>query len=143
MSSDGAIASLNQVLSEVIDEIAAMKQARRIVPETHSLRRALNQFFADLIAWKELLIERDEVLGVSPLAFIPSSAGRQPMNLWPHGVDDDVVRRTIDGHIDRLEACVRSAMSEQENEESRASLAKMQQGLLVNRRALERGMDLS
>jgi hypothetical protein len=143
MSSDDAIASLNQVLSEVIDEITAMKQARRAVPEAHALRRALDQFFTDLITWKELLIGRDEMMGVSPLAFMPSAAGRRPINLWPHGVDDDEVRRTIDEHIDRLEDHVRSAMIEQENEESRASLAQMEQGLLVNRQALERGLDSS
>jgi len=143
MSSDDPIASLNQVLSEVIDEIMAIKQARRAVPGTHPLHRTLDQLFTDLIAWKELLIERDEVLGVSLLAVMPSAAGRQPTNLWPHGVDDSEVIRTINEHIDRLEDHVRSAMVEQENEESRALLAAMQQGLIVNRRALERSVDSS
>jgi hypothetical protein len=141
MSSDDPIASLNQVLSEVIDEIAAIKQARRAVPETHVLHRALDRLFTDLVAWKEQLIERDEVLGVSPLAVMPSAAGRRPANLWPHGVDDDEVRRTIDEHIDRLEEHVRSAIVRQANEESRAPLVEMQQGLLVNKRALEESVD--
>jgi len=141
MSADDAIVCLNQVLSDVIDEITAMKQARRIVPETHALRGSLDQFFADLVTWKELLIERDELLGVSPLAFIPSAAGRQPTNLWPHGVDDHVVRRTVEGQIDRLADHVRSAMNEQQNEESRAALAEIEQGLLARRRSLERSVD--
>ncbi|MGA3147876.1 MAG: hypothetical protein ABSF33_10400 [Acidimicrobiales bacterium] len=143
MSSNDANASLNQVLSEVIDEITAMKQARRAVPESHALRTALDQFFTDLIAWKELLIERDEIQGVSPLAFMPSAAGRRPMNLWPHGADDDEVRRTIEEQIGRLEDHVRSAMIEQENEASRASLAQMQQGLLIDRQVLERSANSS
>jgi hypothetical protein len=141
MSSDDPIATLNQVLSEVIDEILAIKQARRAVPETHALRRALDRLFADLVAWKELLIERDEVLGVSPLAVMPSAAGRRPANLWPHGVDDDGVRRTIAEHIDRLEEHVRSAIAAQANEESRTPLVEVQQGLLVDKRALEESED--
>jgi hypothetical protein len=141
MSSDDPIASLNQVLSEVIDEVAAIKQARRAVPETHALHRVLDRLFADLNTWKEDLIERDQVLGVSPLAVMPSAAGRQPANLWPHGADDDDVRRTINEHIDRLEDHVRSALAEQESEESRAPLAEMQHGLLVNKRALAGGAD--
>src|SRR5271163_2125497 len=143
MSSDDAMASLNQVLSEVIDEILSIKQARRAVPEPHALRRALDQVFADLITWKELLIGRDEVLGVSPLALMPSAVGRQPTNLWPHGVDDDGGRRTIDEHIDRLANHVGSAMIEQENEAARALLSEMQQSVLVDRRALERSVDSS
>jgi DNA-binding ferritin-like protein len=140
MNSDDPIAFLNEVLSEVIDEIMAIKQARRAVPDTHALHRVLDRLLADLQTWKEHLIERDLELGVSPLAVMPSAAGRHPANLWPHGADDDDVRRTIKEHIDRLEHHVRSALAEQ-SEESRAPLAEMQHGLLVNKRALAGSVD--
>ena len=130
------IAGLNQVLSEVIDEVAGIKQARRAVPETHPLHALLDQLFADLRRWAELLLERDDALGVSPLAMMPSVAGRKPTNLWPHGADDREVRQVVGQHLDRLIEHVVAAFDEQEDEDSRVPLAEMEQGLLAHKRAL-------
>lgn len=131
------IAALNQVLNEVIDEVGAVKQAHRTVPETHALHAELDQLFEDLRRWAQLLLERDEALGVSPLSVMPSVAGRTPKNLWPHGADDDEVRRVIGAHLDRLAEHVAVALSEQESEESRTPLAEMNGALLAHKRALE------
>ena len=61
------IGVLNQMLSEFIDEVAGVKQARRAVPETHALHAELDQLFEDLRTWAASL-KRDEALGVSPLS---------------------------------------------------------------------------
>jgi hypothetical protein len=135
------IAALNQVLSEVIDEVSGVKQARRAVPETHALHAELDRLFEDLRRWAQLLVERDEALGVSPLSVMPSVAGRTPTNLWPHGADDEEVRRVIGAHLDRLEEHVVAALADQEAEESRAPLAEMQRGLLVSKQALAGSVD--
>jgi hypothetical protein len=130
------IAALNQVLSEVIDEVSGVKQARRAVPETRSLHAELDRLFEDLRSWAQLLVERDEAMGISPLSVMPSVAGRTPTNLWPHGADDEDVRRVISSHLDRLEEHVAAALADQETEESRAPLAEIQRGLLLNKQAL-------
>lgn len=131
-----ATAALNQVLSEVIDVVQDVKQAHRKVPETHALHAALDQLSGDLRTWATRLVEQDDALGVSPLASMPSVAGRKPPNLWPGPASDEEVRRVIGEHLDRLEQHVAAALAEQEDVGSRAALADVERGLQTNRRAL-------
>src|SRR5258706_5470162 len=86
------MAALNEVLSEVIDVVMALRQAHRRVPEGHELHAELDQLFSDAKSWAELLMEADTVRGVSALAYMPSVAGRQPPNLWHGPLHDDDVR---------------------------------------------------
>jgi hypothetical protein len=129
-------AALNQALSEVIDEVQELKQARWRVAQTHPLHVELDLLFDDLRAWARLLIEQDEALGVSPLASMPSVAGRKASTPWPATVSDDDVRRIVGQHLDRLGQHVTAALAEQTEGPSRAALAEVERGLIAHRRAL-------
>jgi DNA-binding ferritin-like protein len=130
------IAALNQVLSEVIDVVLDVRQAHRRVPETHALHAVLDQLFSDLKAWAQLLIDQDVALGVSPLASMPSAAGRKPPSRWTGTMSDEEIRQVVAGHLDRLGQHVAAALAEQEDDTARAALAEMQRGLLTHRQAL-------
>jgi DNA-binding ferritin-like protein len=130
------IDALNQVLSEVIDMVQDVKQAHVKIPETQALHAELDQLFNDLRMWARLLIEQDEALGVSPLASMPSVAGRTPVNLWPGNATDEEVRRIVCEHLDKLERHVAAALEAQNDPRSQATLAEVQIGLLDHRLAL-------
>jgi len=129
-------AALNQVLSEVIDVVQDVKQAHRKVPGTHALHAVLDQLSGDLRTWAQLLAEQDDALGVSPLASMPTVAGRKPPNLWQGPASDEDVRRVIGEHLDRLGQHVEAALAEQDDVGSRAALAAVQEGVRTDRRAL-------
>lgn len=129
-------AALNQVLSEVIDVVLDVRQAHRRVLDTHALHAVLDHIFGDLKAWARLLMDQDVALGVSPLASMPSAAGRKPPSCWTGAASDDEVRQVVAGHLDRLGQHVATALAEQEDDRARAALAEVQRGLLAHRRAL-------
>jgi DNA-binding ferritin-like protein len=130
------IAALNEVLSEVIDGVQEVKQARWRVATAHPLHAVLDELFDDLTAWARLLIEEDKALGISPLTRITSVAGRKPPNLWSGAATDEEVRRVLDQQLDRLGQHVTAALSEQADNSSRTALADIQRGLRAHRRAL-------
>jgi hypothetical protein len=131
-----SVAALNQALSELIDELPSLKQARRLVRATDQLRGLLDRLFDDLRVWAGLLMDRDDALGVSPLAFMPSVAGRKQPNLFPGVATDDDVRRVVGEQLDRLARHVAEALAEQDDDSSRAALAEVERGLMAYRHAL-------
>jgi DNA-binding ferritin-like protein len=133
---DDPAAALNQVLSEVIDVVLDVKQAHRRVPETHALHAVLDQLFADLRTWAGLLADQDQALGVSPLASMPTAAGRTPPHPWHGAVSDEQVRRIAGEHLDRLGQHLAAALAAQQDDKVRAALAEVERGVLVHQRAL-------
>ena len=136
MAERDPVAALNQVLSEVIDAILDVRQAHRRVPETHALHAVLDRLFDDLRTWAQLLADQDQALGVSPLASMPTAAGRLPPHSWHGAASDEDVRRVVGEDLDRLGQHLAAALAEQHNDEVRAALAEVERGLLTYRRAL-------
>jgi thioesterase domain-containing protein len=133
---DDPAAALNQVLNEVIDAILDVRQALRRVAETQALHAELDQLLADLRAWARLLADQDQALGVSPLASMPSAASRTPLNPWHGAASNEEVRRIVGEHLDRLGHQLSAAFAEQHDDQIRAALTEIEQGILVHRRAL-------
>jgi DNA-binding ferritin-like protein len=133
---DDPTAALNQVLSEVIDAVLDVKQAHRRVPETHALHAVLDLLFDDLRTWARLLADQEQALGVSPLASMPTAAGRKPPYPWHGAASDEEVRRIVGQHLDRLEQHVAAALAEQQEGKVRVALGEVERGLLVHQRAL-------
>jgi hypothetical protein len=119
------IAAVNDVLSEVIDVVMALRQAHHAVPETHGLHAELDLLLTDGRRWAELLMEADTARGVSALDYMPSVAGRQRPRLWHGQVSDDEVREVVIGQLDRLAGHLRAALSEQDHDRARDLLERI------------------
>ncbi len=76
------IAGLNRVLSEIVDVILEVKVALWRSKRTGGLHTELDQLLCDLRGWMTSLGDRDMILGVSPLSFMTSVAGREGPTLW-------------------------------------------------------------
>ena len=118
--------ALNQVLSEVIDMVMALRQAHRRVPEPHELHAELDDLFRDARTWAELLVEADTARGVSALDYIPSAAGRQRPNLGHGSMTDDEVRQIVTEKLDLLAEHLRTALSEQDDDRARELLGRIE-----------------
>ena len=119
------MAAVNDVLSEVIDVVMALRQAHHAVPESHELHGELDQLFSDARTWAELLVEADTARGVSALDYMPSVAGRQRPHLWHGQVSDDEVLGVVTGQLDRLAGHLRAALSEQDDDRARDVLGRI------------------
>jgi len=135
-TSDDPATALNEVLSEVIDLVQDVKQAHRKVPESHALHAELDQLLIDLRDWAQMLFEQDEALGISPLANMPSVAGRTPPNLWPGEASDKEVCSLIDEHLRRLAEHIITATATQDDGSLREALAEVERGVTAHRTTL-------
>ena len=129
-------AALNQVLNEVIDALLDVRQASRRVPGTQALHGMLDQLFADLRSWAQLLADTDQALGVSPLASMPSGSARPPSNHWYGAASSEEIRRIVGEHLDRLAGQLSAALAQQQDDKVRAALTEVQQGVQAYQRAL-------
>jgi len=129
-------AALNEVLNEVIDVVRDVKQARWRVARTHDLHSELDSLFDDLRSWAALLLDQDEELGVSPLAFMPSGADRRLPSAWAGAASDEEVRQVVGEHLGRLAQHVSAALAQQQDGTSRAALAEVERGVLAHQQAL-------
>jgi hypothetical protein len=96
----------------------------------------LDQLFADLRTWAGLLADQDQALGVSPLAYMPSAAGRTPPTRWHGAASDEEVRRIVGEHLDRLAGQLAAALAHHQDDKVRAALTEVQQGVQAYQRAL-------
>ncbi len=119
------VAAFNEVLSEVIDVVMAVRQAHHKVSETHQLHAELDQLFSDARTWAELLVEADTARGVSPLDYMPSVAGRQLPALWQGRVSDAVVRQVVTQQLLRLGEHLSVALSAQNDDRVRELLDRI------------------
>jgi hypothetical protein len=136
MSDSDPITALNEVLSEVIDVVQDVKQARRRVDASHALRPEVDRLFDDVLAWAQLLMMQDEALRVSPLERMPSVAGRTPPNLWPSAASDSEVCTLLDQHLGRLQEHVTDALEQQTDPVSAETLGDVQAAVTAHRQAL-------
>jgi len=132
------MAAVNDVLSEVIDVVMALRQAHHAVPETRELHAELDLLFSDARTWAELLMEADTARGVSALDYMPSVAGRQRPHLWHAQVSDDEVREVVIGQLDRLAVHLTAALSELDDDRARELLERIRTELQSHLDALRK-----
>jgi DNA-binding ferritin-like protein len=123
------MAAVNEVLSEVIDVVLALRQAHHRVPEGHALHAELDQLFSDAKTWAGQLMEADVARDVSALAYMPSVAGRQPPDLGHGPMSDDDIRQIVAAQLERLAAHLRTALSEQQDENIGDLLSRIGEGI--------------
>ena len=82
-----------------------------------------------------MLADQDQALGVSPLASMPSAAGRTPPHPWHGAASNEEVRRIVGEHLDRLGQHLSAALAEQQDDKVRAALTEVERGILAHRRA--------
>jgi hypothetical protein len=133
---DDPIVALNQVLDEVLELLLEVKQADRKVFPSHELHGELDRLFADLLSWRTLLVDEDVALGVDPLSFILSAAGRTQRSLWSGNPTDDEVSSLVGGHLLRLEDHVRPLLEDPVDETWDNTFSEIQRGVATHREAL-------
>jgi hypothetical protein len=131
-----SIVALNQILDEVLELILEVKQADRKVLPSHELHGELDRLFADLLSWRTLLADQDLALGVNPLSFISSAAGRTQVILWSGNPTDDEVSLLVGAHLLRLESHLSSLLDDTSDETSAGAFSEIRRGVVTHREAL-------
>jgi hypothetical protein len=132
------IVALNQVLDEVIELILEVKQADRKVPPSHELHGQLDRLLADLVQWRTLLADQDLALGLNPLSFISSAAGRTQVTLWSGNPTDEEVSSLVGAHLLRLEDHLRLLLDDPVDEAWDGTFSEIARAVAIHREALAR-----
>jgi DNA-binding ferritin-like protein len=129
------VAGLNRVLSEMIDGISDVKVALWRSKPTSVLHAELDQLLRDLTRWTHSLGDRDLVLGVSPLSFMTSPAGRAPPTLLSGNPTESEVCSLVGGLLRGVE-CHVTIVLDNSDEASRRLLTEVHRGLESHQHAL-------
>jgi hypothetical protein len=122
------VAGLNRVLSEMIDGISEIKVALWRSKRTSVLHTELDQLLRDLSGWTTSLGDRDVLLGVSPLSFMTSVAGREQPTLWRGNPTESEVCILVGGLLRDVDSHVTTVL-DISDETSRQILADVHLGL--------------
>jgi len=129
------VAGLNRVLSEMVDGISEVKVAWWRSKRTGVLHTELDQLLRDLIRWTHSLADRDFVLGVSPLSFMTSAAGRASPTLLSGNPTESEVCSLVGGLLRGVDCHVTTVL-DNSDEASRRLLAELHRGLESHQQAL-------
>jgi DNA-binding ferritin-like protein len=129
------VAGLNQVLSEMIDGISEVKVALWRSKRTGVLHAELDQLLRDLARWAHSLGDRDLLLGVSPLSFMTSTAGRASPTLLSGNPTVSEVCRLVGGLLRDVECHVTTVL-DNSDQASRRLLTEVHRGLECHQQAL-------
>jgi hypothetical protein len=129
------LAALNEVLSEIIDFVVEVKQARYRFSAPAALHAELDLLFDDARSWARILMDEDDARGVSPLTSMPSVAGRRPQDLGP-GATVEGVRAVLEQHLGRLDQHAADALDHEDDDRLRAALKEVEAGVRAHRKSL-------
>jgi hypothetical protein len=117
------VAGINRVLSEIVDVILEVKVALWRSKRTRGLHAELDQLLCDLTSWTTSLGDRDLLLGVSPLSFMTSVAGRERPTLRRGDPTESEVCSLVGGLLRDMNNHVAAVAEEQTDDPSRRILA--------------------
>jgi hypothetical protein len=117
------VAGLNRVLSEIVDVILEVKVALWRSKRTRGLHTELDGLLCDLTGWTTSLGYRDLLLGVSPLSFMTSVAGRERPTPWRGDPTESEVCSLVCDLLGDMNNLVAAVAGEQTDDPSRRILA--------------------
>jgi hypothetical protein len=132
---DETLAALNSVLSEVIDIVREAKRSRWLASSQPALQAEFDLLFDDARSWAQLLIDRDEAHGVSPLVSMATPAERTPPTFTPDGPGADT-REVLMHHLEQLDEHIAAALQQPQDDDVRHALEQVERAVTGHREAL-------
>ncbi len=132
---DETLAALNSVLSEVIDIVREAKRSRWLASSEAGLQAEFDRLFDDARSWAQLLIDRDEAHGVSPLVSMVTPAERTPPPLTPDGSVQET-REVLVHHLEKLREHIGAALQQPQDDDVRQALDQVERAVTTHQEAL-------